>query len=53
MLVVEIIGNLGADAVIKEFKGQKFISCSVAHTTSYTDAQGQTRDRTTWVRSRT
>lgn len=49
MLVVEIIGNLGADAVIKEFKGQKFISFSVAHTESYTDGQGQKHERTTWV----
>lgn len=49
MLVVEIIGNLGADAVIKEFKGQKFISFSVAHTESYTDVQGQKHERTTWV----
>lgn len=49
MLVVEIIGNLGADAVIKEFKGQKFISFSVAHTESYTDGQGQKHERATWV----
>lgn len=49
MLVVEIIGNLGADAVIKEFKGQKFISFSVAHTESYTDGQDQKHERTTWV----
>jgi single-strand DNA-binding protein len=49
MLVVEIIGNLGADAVIKEFNGQKFISFSVAHTESYTDGQGQKHERATWV----
>lgn len=49
MLAVEIIGNLGADATIKEFSGQKFISFSVAHTESYTDGQGQKRERTTWV----
>lgn len=49
MLVVEIIGNLGADATIKEFSDQKFISFSVAHTENYTDNQGQKRERTTWV----
>lgn len=49
MLSVEIIGNLGADAVIKEFKGQKFISFSVAHTESYTDGQGQKHENTAWV----
>ena len=49
MLVVEIIGNLGADATIKDFGSQKFISFSVAHTESFTDGQGQKRERTTWV----
>ncbi len=49
MLVVEIIGNLGADATVKEFSGQKFIAFNVAHTESYTDAQGTKRERTTWV----
>jgi single-strand DNA-binding protein len=49
MLVVEVIGNLGADATIREFSGQKFIAFSVAHTESYTNAQGQKQERTTWV----
>lgn len=49
MLAVEVIGNLGADAVIREFSGQKFISFSVAHTESYNNAQGQKQERTTWV----
>lgn len=49
MLVLEVIGNLGADAVIREFSGQKFIAFSVAHTESYTNAQGQKQERTTWV----
>lgn len=49
MLIVEIIGNLGADAVVKEFGGQKFISFSVAHTEKYTDGQGVKHERTTWV----
>jgi len=49
MLVVEVIGNLGADATIKEFKGQKFMAFSVAHTESFTDSQGAKRERTTWV----
>lgn len=51
MLVVEIIGNLGGDATIREFNGQKFIAFSVAHTESFTDGQGQKRERTTWVSS--
>jgi single-strand DNA-binding protein len=49
MLVLELIGNLGGDAVIKEFSSQKYISFSVAHTESYNDAQGQKHERTTWV----
>ena len=49
MLVVEVIGNIGADAVIKDLNGQKYIAFSVAHTEGYTDAQGQRHERTTWV----
>lgn len=49
MLIVEVIGNIGADAVVKDFNGQKFISFSVAHTERYTDGQGTKRERTTWV----
>ena len=49
MLQLEAIGNLGADATIKEFNGQKFIAFNVAHTESYTDQQGQKHENTTWV----
>jgi len=49
MLQIEIIGNLGQDAEIKEFNGQRFISFSVAHTESYTDAHGERQKRTVWV----
>lgn len=49
MLQLEAIGNLGADATIREFNGQKFIAFSVAHTESYNDQQGQRHERTTWV----
>lgn len=49
MLIVEVIGNLGADAIIKDLNGQKYIAFSVAHTESYTDSHNQRRERTTWV----
>jgi single-strand DNA-binding protein len=49
MLVLEIIGNLGSDAVIKDFNGQKFISFSVAHTESYVDKELVKHEKTTWV----
>lgn len=39
MLQAEIIGNLGGDAVIKEFNGKKYVSFSVAH--NETDKNGQ------------
>lgn len=40
MLVLEAIGNLGADAIIKDLNGQKYIAFSVAHTESYKDCRG-------------
>lgn len=49
MLVLEAIGNLRADAIIKDLNGQKYIAFSVAHTESYKDSQGQRHERTTWV----
>lgn len=45
-----IIGNLGRDAEVKEINGQKVIQFSVAHTSSYTNQQGQKVQNTTWVR---
>ncbi len=49
MLQIEIIGNLGQDAEIKEFNGQRYISFSIAHTESFTDARGERQKRTVWV----
>lgn len=49
MLKVEIIGNLGADAEIKESNGSKFVVMRVAHTSKYTDQNGQPHESTTWV----
>lgn len=49
MLKVEIIGNIGADAEVKEFNGKKYVSFSVAHTEYQRDEQGNRTDPTTWV----
>lgn len=49
MLVTEIIGNIGADAEIKEFSGKKYVSFSVAHTEFGKDQQGNKTEQTTWV----
>ncbi len=49
MLKAEIIGNIGADAEVKEFNGKKYVSFSVAHTEYQKDEQGNRTDQTTWV----
>jgi len=49
MLALTIIGNLGGDAVIKDFNGQKFISFNVAHSERFTDQTGQKVEKTTWI----
>ena len=48
MLKVEIIGNIGNDAEIKEFGGKKYVSFSVAHTEYQKDEQGNRTDLTAW-----
>lgn len=49
MLKAIIIGNIGQDAVIKEFGTAKYISFSVAHTESYKDKNGEKIEKTQWV----
>lgn len=44
-----VIGNLGADAQVKESNGSKFVTFRVAHTESYTDQAGQKHESTTWI----
>ena len=39
MIKLEIIGNLGADAEIKQYNGNKFVSFRVAHTDKWVDQQ--------------
>lgn len=48
MLTVEVIGNIGSDAEIKEFGGKKYVSFNVAHSEKKKDANGF-HDATTWV----
>ena len=40
MLQIEVIGNIGADAEIKEFGGKKYVSFNVAHSERRKDASG-------------
>lgn len=49
MLQIEVIGNIGADAEIKEFNGKKYVSFNVAHSERRKDANGTTVESTTWV----
>lgn len=49
MLVAEVIGNLGFDAVIKDFNGKKYVSMSVAHSVFSKDQAGNRQESTVWV----
>lgn len=49
MLQIEVIGNLGNDAEIKEFSGKKYVSFNVAHSEKKKDANGVVMEQTTWV----
>ncbi|MEO6490151.1 MAG: single-stranded DNA-binding protein [Ferruginibacter sp.] len=49
MIKLQIIGNLGADCIQKEVNGKTVINFNVAHSEKFKDAQGNLKDRTTWV----
>jgi single-strand DNA-binding protein len=49
MIKLQVIGNLGRDAVVKDVNGKNVINFSVAHTERYKDSQGNQKERTTWV----
>ena len=49
MIKLQVIGNLGKDCIVKEVNGKNVINFSVAHTERYKDAQGNQKERTTWV----
>ena len=49
MFKVEFIGNLGADAEIKESNGSKFVAMRIALTDKWTTETGEKRESTTWA----
>lgn len=49
MLKVELIGNLGADAEVKESNGSKFVTMRVAHSRKWTTDNGEEKESTIWV----
>lgn len=49
MLQLEVIGNIGTDAEIKEFSGKKYVAFNVAHSERRKDANGVVNESTVWV----
>ena len=49
MIKLQVIGNLGADCIQKEINGKTVINFNVAHSEKYKDAQGNQKEKTTWV----
>lgn len=49
MFISEVIGNLGADAEVKDANGSKFVAFRVADTEKWTGQDGKEVTRTTWV----
>lgn len=49
MLQVEIIGNIGNDAQVKDFNGKKYIAFNVAHSEKFKNQQDVETERTTWL----
>ena len=49
MIKLLVIGNLGKDAVLNNVNGKNVLNFTVAHTERYKDAQGNQKDKTTWV----
>ena len=49
MIKLQVIGNLGKDCIVKEINGKTVINFSVAHSERFKDAQGNQKERTTWV----
>lgn len=49
MFKVEAIGNLGADAEVRDSNGSKFISFRIAHSDKWEDENGKSHERTQWI----
>lgn len=49
MFRVEVIGNLGADAEVKNSQGSKFITMRIAHSSKYKAQDGSERELTEWI----
>ena len=49
MIKLLVIGNLGKDCITNTVNGKSVINFNVAHTEKFKDAQGNQKEKTTWV----
>ena len=49
LLETKVIGNLGADCLVKKVNGKTAINFSVAYNERYVDADGVVNENTTWI----
>jgi single-strand DNA-binding protein len=49
MIKLQVIGNLGKDCTTNTVNGKNVMNFNVAHTEKFRDAQGNQKDKTTWV----
>lgn len=49
VLTATIVGFLGQDATTNVVSGQQVVNLNIAHSEKWTDAQGNKKEKTTWV----
>lgn len=49
MIEIQMIGNLGQDATIKEWNGRRYIAFNLGDSERYTDKDGTVHERAQWV----
>lgn len=49
MFRIEVIGNLGADAQVKESNGSKFVTMRIAHSEVWKDEKNEKHEKTIWL----
>jgi single-strand DNA-binding protein len=49
MIKLQVIGNLGKDAITNQVNGKSVINFTVAHTEKYRDSSGMQKEKTIWV----
>lgn len=49
MIKLTAIGHIGRDAVLNQINGKSVINFTVAHSEKFKDAQGNQKEKTTWV----